>query len=164
MPGRPPCPHVFLARRQGAAGHCLARDALTLLRAVPHRLANTQAERRSEHTSGAIMIGHQLFKLGARLGKGQRLNARQYILYLRHSAAPGAPTSQLVWALRAALPVTYQRLARDANDCAAGIAIAAYFGDVLHAHTCSHMQQYARTLSRAAGGSGPVIAVASGAL
>ena len=32
---------------------------------VIYLLARAQAERRSEHTSGAIMIGHQLFELGA---------------------------------------------------------------------------------------------------
>ena len=30
---------------------------------------------------------------------------------------------------------TYSCDGRDANDCAAGTAIAAYFGDALHAHT-----------------------------
>ena len=79
------------------------------------------------------MIGHQLFKLGARLGKGQRLNVRQYIPYYHRQSARRAhiPTCMGVESSSS----RHILALGDVNCCAAGTAIAAYFGDVLHAHT-----------------------------
>ena len=99
-------------------------------------LARAQAERRSEHTSGAIMIGRQLFKLGA-LGAGTTTHASTFFIItgksVRRTHIPtcmgvGSSSSRHILSIR------------DANDCAAGTAIA---GTPTSYHICKNTHTHA---------------------